>query len=298
MIRLLILLLALPINGLACTCSNFGGPVTIKDYNSNEIIISGKAIKVTENRNESVDRQRQITFQIDEVYKGEIDHKTISIYTPLSDASCGLFVKENEEWVIWAYLRNNIIVTNVCTRSQLKEDVSEHDIKYLNYFKSNPSTTEWKDESGNLIAVGNLKNNIPVGYWKYFFPTSEYIESEGCYEKGKYEGKWIIYHAPESIVTRLQYDNKIPQNSIPDLQLFQNKIREIKNYKDGIRDGEYIYYAPYSIDKPTQIRNYKSGKLDGKSIAYFDNGMINYEQNYKEGKLDGYERIYYSNGQL
>ena len=297
MIRLLIFILALPINVIACSCANFWGPVTIKDYNNSEFIVSGKVTQVTLNEKETVHRQRQIEFQIDEVYKGKIDLKTVMIYTSLSDASCGLFVNENEEWVIWAYSENKVISTNLCTRSKQKKYLSESDYKSLKYFKSNPSASEWKNESGVLIAIGQLKNNMPIDHWKYFY-NNGYIESEGLYKNGIYNGKWIRYLDPEGIVTRLRYDKKIPEDSLPDLQLLQYKIWEIQNYKDGVREGEFINYAYYSIDKPKRITNYKNGEFDGKSIYYYDNGIIYYEQNFKDGILDGYERFYYLNGQL
>ena len=297
MIRILIFILALPINLIACSCGNFWGPITIKDYNNSEFIISGKVTKVIINTKETVYRQRQIEFQIDEVFKGKIGLKTVTIYTALSDATCGLFVKENEEWVIWAYLQNNAISTNLCTRSRQKKYVSEFDYKSLQYFKSNPSTSEWKNDSGVLIAVGKLENNTPVGHWKYFY-NNGYLESEGSYKNGNYNGKWIRYLDPEGIVTRLRYDKKISEDSIPDLELLKYKVWEIQNFKEGVREGEFIHYASHSIDKPKRIMNYKNGKLDGKSIAYFDNGIIYFEQNYKEGKLDGYERFYHLNGQL
>lgn len=297
MIRLLIFILALPVNVVACSCANFPGPVTINDYNNSEIIISGKAIKVTSNEKETEHRQRQIEFKIDEVYKGNMNSKTVMIYTSLSDASCGLFVNENEEWVIWAYLQNNALSTNLCTKSKQKRYLSASDYKSLNYFKSNPSTSEWKNESGVVIAIGQLKNNLPIGHWKYFY-NNGYIESEGSYKNGTYNGKWIKYLDPKGIVTRLRYDKKIPEDSVPDLQLLQNRIWQIENYKNGVREGEFIYYAYYSIDKPERISNYKNGDFDGKSIYYYNNGIIHYEQNYKDGKLDGYERSYYSNGQL
>ncbi|WP_051189717.1 toxin-antitoxin system YwqK family antitoxin [Daejeonella oryzae] len=73
---------------------------------------------------------------------------------------------------------------------------------------------------------------------------------------------------------------------------------EIQNYKEGIREGEFIHYSYSSIDKPKSVTNFKNGEIDGKSIRYFDNGLIYYEQNYKNGKLEGYERIYHPNGQL
>lgn len=294
---ILFFILALPVNLIACSCYTDYGPVTIKNYNNSEYIISGKAIKVIIYQKEETDKQRQIEFQIDEIFKGKIDSKKVTIYTALSDASCGLFINENEEWVIYAYMQDGVISTNLCTRSKLKKHVSEVDYKSLKYFSSNPSNTEWKNNLGTLIAVGKLENNMPIGNWKYYYGNG-FLESEGSYKNGVYDGKWIKYLDPEGIVTRLRYDKKIPQDSTLDLQLLKNKILEIQNFKEGFRDGEFVQFAYYSIDKPNRITNYKKGRLDGKSIMYYDNGIIFYEQNYSEGELNGYERFYYKNGQL
>ena len=263
----------MPTWAFACSCNNFGGPITIKDYNSNQFIISGKAIKVVIDNNETIDKQRQIDFEIDEVFKGYFPDKIIRIYTSLSNASCGLFVKENEEWIIWAYIKDNVISTDLCTKSSKKALTSDKDLKFLKYFKSNPSTAEWRNEFGVTIAIGKMESNKPVGNWKYFYPDGS-VEMAGSYLNGKKHGKWIIYLDPKGIVTRLHYDKVIPKDSIPDLTLFKNRVKEIHNYREGIREGEFIYYAYNSIDKPKRIDNYKNGQFDGKSIAYYDNGII------------------------
>ena len=294
---LLFIILILPIQLFACSCVTFGGSLTIKEYNNSKYIISGKATKVILNYEESIYRQRQIEFEIDEVFKGKIESKKITIYTALGDAACGLFVNENEEWVIYAYMDDGVFSTNLCTRSQLKKKVSSSDYKSLKKFKNNSSNTKWKNNTGSIIAEGKLENNMPIGHWKYFY-NNGFLESEVSYKNGEYDGKCIKYLDPEGIVTRLHYDKKIPQDSFPDLQLLKNKMSDIENYKEGVRDGEFIYYAYYSVDKPTYIMNYKNGKKEGKEIHYYDNGIINYAQNFHEGELEGYERFYYKNGQL
>lgn len=294
---ILLFILALPVKLIACTCYNNWGPITIKDYNNSEYIITGKAFKVIINNKEVAEKQRQIEFQIDEVFKGQIDIKKIIIYTSSYDADCGLFVNENEEWLIFAYVRDGVISTNMCTRSRQKKNLSAVDYESLKRFQNHSNITEWKNNSGTLVAVGKLENRMPVGHWKYFY-NNGYIETEGLYKNGEYDGKWVKYLDPEGIVTRLRYDKKITKDSMPNLELLKNRIWEIQNFKEGFRDGEFIQYAYYSIDKPIGIKNYKKGKLEGKSIWYYDNGIIYYEQNYTEGELNGYERIYYSSGQL
>ncbi len=294
---ILLFILILPVNLIACSCYTYGGPVTIKDYNNSEFIITGKAIKVVINNKEVTDKQRQIEFQIEEVFKGQIDLKKITIYTSSDVASCGLFVNENEEWLIYAYMQDGVVSTNLCTRSRQKKNVSAVDYESLKRFQNHSNITEWKNNSGTLIAVGKLENRMPVGHWKYFY-NNGYIESEGFYKNGVYDGKWVKYLDPEGIVTRLRYDKKITQDSIPNLELLKNRILEIQNFKEGFRDGEFTQYAYYSIDRPISIKNYKKGMLEGKSISFYDNGIIYYEQNYTEGELNGYERFYYSSGRL
>ena len=298
MIKLLILaILLLPLAGMACTCGGSYGPVTIKDYNSAKLILSGKAIKVTVDRTETTDMQRKIDFKIDEVFKGRVSSGTVSIYTSLGDASCGLFVQEGQEWVIWAYLQGGVITTDLCTRSAQKKQVIESDYTSLKYFKSNPLTLIWKNSAGVVIAAGELKDNLPEGTWKYFY-NNGFMETEGNYSNGLYDGRWVKYLDPEGIVERWRYDKKIPPDSNPDLQLLQYKVRAIENYRQGVREGEFVDYSYTSIDKPSRITNYKDGRTDGVEIHYYDNGMIHYVQNYSEGNLEGSERFYHRNGRL
>lgn len=294
---ILFFLLVSPLNLIACKCYTVRGSVTIKDFNKSDFIFSGKATKVVIDQKEVTDRQRQVEFQIDELFKGQISSKKVTIYTALSSASCGLYINENEEWVIYAYMQDGVISTNRCTRSLQKKYHTSADYISLNQFKNNANTTEWKNNSGVIIAVGKLENNMPTGNWKYFYDNG-YIESEGSYKNGKYDAKWIKYLDPEGIVTRLRYDKKIPKDSMPNFDQLKNRISEIQNFKEGFIDVEYIAFGYYSMDKPNRISNYKKGRLDGKSVSYYDNGLIYYEQNYIDGELDGYERFYYPNGQL
>lgn len=299
MIRLLIMIFALivPLKIVACSCGNFWGPVTIKDYNENEIIISGRAVKVTVDLKEPVDKQRQIDFEVDELFKGDVPQKKLKIFTADGDGPCGLYVNEKEDWVIWAYMINGVITTNLCTRSLRKEKIAAQDLTRLRYFATNPETKEWVDDKGVKTAEGRLEGNKPVGYWRYYYSTG-FPESEGVYQNGKQHGRWTLFFDPYKIIMNKK-ENKInAKDSTYGIEPFKCRIREIQNYKVGVRDGEFVYYSGPDIDKPKTVTNYKNGMLEGKSIAYYSNGLINYEQNYKAGKLEGYERFYYSNGQL
>ncbi len=298
MIRLLIFssIVVFPTVILACKCRSVTGPTTVVDYNEFEIIVSGQATKVIIDENEARNKQVQIAFKIDEIFKGEGLEKTLKIYT--RQYGCGLPVKENEEWIIWAYNNSDgSISTNACTRSKRKDKIDEIELKTLQYLKTNPSTTEWSNEKGQKVATGKMENNQPIGHWRYYYYDGA-MESQGGYVNGKKDGKWFSYLNPSSIIESLYEDKVIPKDSVPDQALFINSVSEIGHFKEGLRHGEFVDYAYFSVDKPHRIRNYKHGRKEGLEISYHSNGLISYVYNYKDGKLDGPVRTYHPNGQL
>ncbi len=282
---------------LACSCFISRDPVSVRDYNAMPFIVSGTVKEIIIRDSLNIDHQKQIVFEVNEVFKGSLKDKVINIYTAFSDASCGLFVQKGETWIIWAYMQQGVLTTNLCTRSLQTKYVSEADLKTLRMLRSSPESLIWKNEKGIIIAEGKLENQKPVGYWKYYYKNG-HIEMEGNYLNEQFHGKWLSYLDPEGIITRWKYDKKIPEDSMPELNGITNRIHQIRHYKNGKPDGDFIYFGYTSIDKPSSFRQYKDGKENGKSIAYYENGLIHYEQNYLNGHRHGVERIYYVNGQL
>lgn len=284
-------------NSFACSCMKLYAQMSVRDYNAMPYIFSGTVKEVTINYQEITNKQKKVLFEIDEVFKGEIKDSVITFYTSISDASCGLMVGQNESWFIWAYVSDNVIMTDLCTNSTRKRNVTDKELNLLRYLQKSPADSVWFDTDGRKVAEGKLDQQWPVGYWKYYY-NNGFIEYEGAYVNQKQEGKWIKYLDPAGIVTRLKYDKKIPADSFPNLNRLMHKIFHIENYKEGLRDGEFIFYQYASYDKPKQISHYKKGKLEGTTIRYYDNGQIFYEQNYLDDKLHGFERFYYESGQL
>mgnify|MGYP003710819821 CR=1 FL=1 len=58
---------------------------------------------------------------------------------------------------------------------------------------------------------------------------------------------------------------------------------ELNNYKDGVLDGETIYY--HINGEKNSVINYKDGKEDGKNIFYDKDGKIYWSGTYKDGVL-------------
>ncbi len=281
----------------ACSCGLFGSAISVRDYNSIPYIFSGTVKDIIIDQQQKFDKQKRVLVTVDEVFKGAFNSDSVYVYTAISDASCGLPMQPNQQWVIWAYLDDNDITTHLCTRSTQKMYYSSNELNLLRYLQKSPSDSVWLNAAGQKIAEGKLFQQKPIGYWKYYYPNG-YLDYEGDYLNEKQEGTWIKYLDPEGIVTRLKYDKKIPKDSMPDLRKLMHKIFTIENYKEGIRDGEFIYFQYASYHKPSNISNYRKGKLHGKMIRYYDNGQIFYEQNYLDGELHGDERFYYESGQL
>ncbi|WP_462251014.1 hypothetical protein [Ekhidna sp.] len=290
-----ILILLAPTFIMACTCNSVSGPATIVDFTKIDVIVSGQVNKISLLESENPRKKLLVEFKIENIFKGEGLEETIKIYT--SQYGCGLSVKENEEWIIWAYNNDGIISTNSCTRSVRKQKINPIELKSLHYFQSNPSATEWTNHKGTVIATGKMKNHNPVGHWKYYDFRGE-LESQGEYRNGKKHGIWIEYLSSSFIVKDLRKQNIIPKDSTPNLDLFKNRISEIGHYKNGLKHGEFVNYTHHSARKPISTENYKYGKADGKTISYYENGLTEVEANFKEGKREGIYRKYYENGQL
>ena len=59
-------------------------------------------------------------------------------------------------------------------------------------------------------------------------------------------------------------------------------------------ENRILYYENGQIKEE---KNYKDGKKDGKWIWYYKNGRIKFENNYKDGELNGKMTSYFENGQ-
>ena len=70
--------------------------------------------------------------------------------------------------------------------------------------------------NGAVQMVGNLKDNLNQGQWRYFYPNGQ-LESIGNFDNNLSEGKWTWY--------------------------FENgKIKEIGYFKSGKKDGNWTIY--------------------------------------------------------
>jgi len=113
-------------NVFSCSCDSVG-TITNKVFKENQLIALGKVIKV-----DTTDFQLIVNLKIDKSYYGKTD-SIIQVYTNPGGAACGITAKPDEEWLIFAYLNNKKIETDLCTRSKnINNPISiVYDTKFL-----------------------------------------------------------------------------------------------------------------------------------------------------------------------
>jgi len=75
------------------------------------------------------------------------------------------------------------------------------------------------------------------------------------------------------------------------------KKTEEGNYKDGVKDGEWIAYYPGGRI-PAVVSHYKNGKLHGSMKQYSRRGKLLSEIDYKNGLKHGSFKIYDKRGKV
>ncbi len=88
----------------ACTCSKII-PSLYKDFKRTEYIFIGTVTNTTTTwRNDDTEASLDVQFHVDEFFKPPLvfNNRSITIYTPKDRSGCGLKMKLNERWQIWA----------------------------------------------------------------------------------------------------------------------------------------------------------------------------------------------------
>ena len=117
---------------------------------------------------------------------------------------------ENNNLILTMNYRNN--------KMSIEQEVEGNKIKMINYFdSSNPMSGKLETYiNGNLVSIMQIKNSIPEGEAKIFYPSGKLLSIFNI-KKGKPEG-----------IMKTYYEN--------------GKTMTIINFKNGVQDGEAIAY--------------------------------------------------------
>ena len=117
----------------------------------------------------------------------------------------------------------------------VEQQIEGNKVKMINYFDNSDSMSGRLETyiNGNLVSVMQIKNSIPEGEAKMFYPSGKLL-SISTFKNGKMDG-----------IVKMYYEN--------------GKIGAVYNMKDGVQDGEAIAYDENGnvVEKVL----YKNGKI-------------------------------------
>ena len=124
--------------------------------------------------------------------------------------------------------------------------------------------------NGKMQAEGKYVNRQKDSLWKFFSEESGLLLSEENYNKGKKEGRSVVYH---------------PGTKQP---------ASVTTFKNNLAEGAYTEF--YADGAKKMEATYISGNLEGKATWYYPDGRINILGNYQHAVKHGNWIFYNADG--
>ncbi len=208
-----------------------------------------------------------------------------------------------------------------CGNSEKKEIISryENNNPKLIYYvvgkdgKKERVKEEMLYENGKTRYLGEFKNEVPNGNWKYYFETGKPF-AQAIFDDTNTMGKdWIFYDEtgaklfPESTDIRegVALDGQHCPTSVAfskgDLSTHIQFFDDFKPYSKGttknqVKEGEWLFY--YKNGNLQTKGTFVAGELEGLQEVYYENGQLRYKGNFKQGKRVGIWYFYNEDGNL
>ena len=157
---------------------------------------------------------------------GDLNNTAKNFYSDTEYLKSEMYDENNNLILTMNYKNNKMIVD---------QQIEGNKVKMINYFdSSNPMSGKLETYiNGNLVSIMEIKNSIPEGEAKMFYPSGKLLSIFNV-KKGKPEGMMKAF--------------------------FENgKTKMIINFKNGVQDGEAIEYDENGnvVEKVL----YKNGKI-------------------------------------
>ena len=157
---------------------------------------------------------------------GDLNNTAKNIYSDIEYLNSEMYDENNNLILTMNYKNNKMIV---------EQQIEGNKVKMINYFdSSNPMSGKLETYiNGNLVSIMQIKNSIPEGEAKMFYPSGKLLSIFNV-KNGRPEG-----------VIKTYYEN--------------GKIMTTINFKNGVQDGEAIAYDENGnvVEKVL----YKNGKI-------------------------------------
>jgi uncharacterized protein len=176
---------------------------------------------------------------------------------------------------------------------------------------------EWFNFWDNAVIKNKatFKKGTLNGNWYSHFPNGD-LKLMGKYKNGDKTGKWTEYfegNKPKDVLTykvikhksKVKYGpmkGRVSYESVKHGQSISYSSKDFKkteegNFKNGLKDGEWIAYFPGG-KMPANITSYKKGELDGTMKEFDRKGELISEIEYKAGLKHGKMKVYNKKGKV
>lgn len=149
-------------------------------------------------------------------------------------------------------------------------------------------------DSGNLQVQGFYKDSHQDSIWTFYYPSGK-LERKVGWKNGLQHGIFERYFESGKIDQNILWEHGYMIHS-KDYFESGRPFREI-HYKNGAEDGQAIEYYD-ADDKIRQIRNYKDGKENGYVYQYNPDGTLQQKAKLLNGQFIDTLFIYNSNGEV
>ena len=155
-----------------------------------------------------------------------LNNPSYNVYSNIQYSKIEMYDENNNLILTMNYKNNKMIV---------EQQIEGNKVKMINYFdSSNPMSGKLETYiNGNLVGVMQIKNSIPEGEAKMFYPSGKLLSIFNV-KNGRPEG-----------VIKTYYEN--------------GKIMTTINFKNGVQDGEAIAY--YENGNVVEKILYKNGNI-------------------------------------
>ena len=138
-----------------------------------------------------------------------LNNPSNNIYSNIQYSKIGIYDENNNLILTMNYKNNKMII---------EQQLEGNKVKMINYFDNSDSMSGRLETyiNGNLVSVMQIKNSIPEGEAKIFYPSGKLLSIFNI-KKGKPEG-----------IMKTYYENGKTMTTI--------------NFKNGVQDGEAIAY--------------------------------------------------------
>ncbi len=143
------------------------------------------------------------------------------------------------------------------------------------------TTVEKRNDAGQLLERGYLVRGVRQGVWSTYYPNTGRVKSITGYVNGKKNGTHMLMDSRGYPVLEEHYRDDLLHGR--SARYKNNRISEVSHYKDGLLDGVYISYFPYTQD-PQRMAMFRKGKQHGMMEYYDDKGNVTIRFEYKNGE--------------